>query len=83
VVVNKAIIRIFTACSVSIISSMVFDECGLMAIACRENKLVKLFYSNGTYTTKSLGTANILMYVGFDSKGRFVMSLKTILNIYY
>ncbi len=83
VVVNKAIIRSFTACSGSRLSSMVFDEFGLMAIACRDNNLVKLFYSNGTYTTKSLATTNIPVYVGFDTKGRFVMSIRTFLNIYY
>jgi hypothetical protein len=83
VVVNKAIIRNFTACSGSRLSSMVFDEFGLMAIACRDNNLVKLFHSNGTYTTKSLATTNIPVNVGFDTKGRFVMSIRTSLNIYY
>jgi hypothetical protein len=52
VVVNKAIIRSFAACSSNFISSMFFDNFGLMAIACRDEYRVKLFHSNGTDTTK-------------------------------
>jgi hypothetical protein len=83
VVVNKAIIRSFIACSASRISSMVFDEFGLMAIACRDNNLVKLFYSNGTFTTKSLATTLKVLNVRFDTKGRFAISLTTQMVIYF
>jgi hypothetical protein len=81
VVVNKAIIRSFSACSGARITSMVFDEFGLMAIACRENNLVKLFHSNGTYTTKNLPTTNVAN-AQFDTKGHFVILLGTQLDIY-
>jgi hypothetical protein len=83
VVVNKAIIRSFTACSSTRVISMVFDEYGLMAIACRDSNLVNLFYSNGTYTTKNMATAHFPMYVGFDTKGRFVILSINQLKIYY
>ncbi len=81
VVVKKAIIRSFNPCSSVIISSMVFDEFGLMAIACREDKIIKLFHSNGTYTIKRMVTSEIVNNVRFDSKGRFVVSLKTGISI--
>jgi hypothetical protein len=83
VVVNKAIIRSFTACSSTRVGSMIFDEFGLMAIACRDDNLVKLFHSNGTYTTKNFVSTTKPMYAGFDSKGRFVISLTTQLDIYF
>ena len=83
VVVNKAIIRSFTACIADFISSMVFDKFGLMAIACRDDKMVKLFHSNGTYTSKDLATSEKVHDVRFDSKGRFVVSLDKELRIYF
>jgi hypothetical protein len=69
VVVNRAIIRSFTACSSSFVSSMVFDKFGLMAIACRYDKIIKLFHSNGTYTTMNGATSVEVHDVRFDSKG--------------
>jgi hypothetical protein len=83
VVINKTIIRSFTACSSTRVSSMIFDEFGLMAIACRDDYLVKLFHSNGTYTTKNFVSTTKPMYAGFDSKGCFVISLTTQLDIYF
>jgi hypothetical protein len=83
VVLNKAIIRIFTACSSTRVRSMIFDEYGLMAIACRDNNLDKLFHSNGTYRSKNFVSTSNPMYAGFDSKCRFVVSLSTFLRIYY
>ncbi len=83
VVVTKAIIRSFTACSSDYLSSMFLDNFGLMAIACRDDKMVKLFHSNGTYTTKNFATSVEVFDVRFDSKGRFVVSLKTGLSIYF
>jgi hypothetical protein len=83
VVVNKAVIRSFIACSGTRISSMVFDEYGLMAIACRDNLLLKLFHSNGTYTSMSLATTLKVLNVRFDTKGRFAISLTTQMVIYF
>ncbi len=72
VVVNKTIIRSFTACSTDSISSMVFGKFGLIAIACRDDKMVKLFHSNGTHTTKNMVTSEDVHDVRFDSKGRLL-----------
>jgi hypothetical protein len=83
VVVNKTIIRSFAACLNDFISSMFLDKFGLMAIACRDHKIIKLFHSNGTYTTKNMVTSVDVLNAQFDSKGRFVMSLTTGLRIYF
>jgi hypothetical protein len=76
VVVNKTIIRSFAACLNDFISSMFLDKFGLMAIACRDE------YTNGTYTTKIFSYSVEVYDVQFNSKGHFVVSLKTGLRIY-
>ncbi len=73
VIVEKTIIRNFTVCSSNaFVTSIVTDYSGLMAISCKENYLVNLYYSNGTFTGKKLTTPYYPYYVGFDSKGYFV-----------
>ena len=79
VIVNKSIIRSFTACS-NAVTSMVSDECGLIAIACSDT--IKLYYYNGTYTGKSLATPAGLKYIGFDSKRNFVALSQYQISIY-
>jgi hypothetical protein len=84
VIVRKTIVRSFTGCSIaSLISSMIFDNCGLIAISCSSNNLIDLFYSNGTFAGKKLNSFSNPEYIGFDSKGRFVLISKTQISIYY
>jgi hypothetical protein len=83
VVANKIVIRSFTACSSGSISSIGFDENGLMAISCESINLVNLYYYNGTFTGKSLTIPANPTYVGFDSKGHFVVISKTQISVYY
>ncbi len=59
-----------------------FDKFGLMAIACRDEYRVKHFHSNGTDTSKIFSYSVEVYDVQFDSKGHFVVSLKTGLRIY-
>ena len=82
VIVNKAIIRIFMVCSSNYITSIVFDNCGFMAISCYSNSFVNLYYYNGTFTDKTISTAPIPMYLGFDSNGYFVILSKYQTSIY-
>ncbi len=70
VVINKAIIRSFTACSAARIKSMVFDECGLMAIQMEHIK-TRICQLHQTYLMLDL------------KKGRFVILLGTKLDIYH
>ncbi len=52
-------------------------------ISCPANDLINLYYSNGTYTVNSLTTSPNPMYVGFDSKGRYVLISKNQISIYH
>ena len=83
VVVNRAIIRSFTVCSSSRANSIVFDNFGLLAITCESNSIINFYYSNGTYTGNSLATTLYPMFVGFDSKRRFVYLSKSQIKIHY
>ncbi len=83
VIVNKIVIRSFTGCSGSAITSMVFDDFGLMAVSCISNNTLNLYDYNGTFTGKSLATPSTPQYVGFDSKGGFVLISQFRISIYY
>jgi hypothetical protein len=83
VIVNKIVLRNFTVCSSSSIFSLVIDNSGLIAMVCYSNNLVNLYYYNGTSTGKSLTTPVSPTYVGFDSKGRFVLLSQYQISIYY
>jgi hypothetical protein len=77
VIVNKEIIRNF-----DYVTSIVSDNFGLMAFSCYLGNSVRLDISNGIFTSKSLNTSKGLNYAGFDSKGKFVLVLKTQIKIY-
>jgi hypothetical protein len=83
VIVNKIVIRNFMGCSSGPLYSLVADNHGFIAIACYSNNLVNLGYYNGTSTGKSLTTPFYPTYVGFDSKGRFVLLSYYQMSIYY
>ena len=82
VVVNKVIIRSFNGCSASPLNSIVSDNFGFMAISCETISKIDFYHSNGTYTGNSLTTSSNPMYVGFDSKGRFVLISQNQISIY-
>jgi hypothetical protein len=83
VIVNKEIIRKFTVClGMDYVTSIVSDNFGLMAFSCYSNNSVKLYFSNGTFTSKSLTSSAGLNYACFDSKGQFVLISQTQINIY-
>jgi hypothetical protein len=83
VLVNRIIIRSFPSCS-GAVSSIVFDDCGLTAISCLSFNNNDLYYSNETYANKSLITPpGNPVYVGFDSKGRYVQISTQQISIFY
>jgi hypothetical protein len=83
VIVNKIVIRSFTGCSSGPLYSLVADNYGFIAIACFSNNLVNLYYYNGTSTGYNLTTPTKPAYVGFDSKGRFILLTLNQIRIYY
>ena len=55
------------------ISSIVFDQFGLMATSCLTKNQLNLFYSNQSYAGKSLSSPGYTYSIGYDSKGRFII----------
>ena len=66
-----------------LLESILFDPNGYMATACNDptNKLY-LFSPSGSYTGKSITTTYAPRYIGFDSKGRFILISWYQINIY-
>jgi hypothetical protein len=83
VVVNKLIIRNFTACSGQVLNYIFSNNFDFVAISCQTISKINFYYSNGTYTGKSLTTFQHPMYVGFDSKGRLVIISQNQISIHY
>jgi len=83
VVVNKLIIRNFTACSGQVLNYIFSNNFDFVAISCETISKINFYYSNGTYTGKSLTTFQHPMYVGFDSKGRLVIISQNQISIHY
>jgi hypothetical protein len=76
VIQNEVIINEFNGCNGIIITVtfILFDQYGYMATICSDpiNQLY-LYNSNGTYTGTSLSTPKNPRYIGFDTKGRFIL----------
>jgi hypothetical protein len=83
VVVNKVIIRNYTACSTQVLNYIFSNNFDFMAISCETNSKINFYHSNGTYTGKSLKTLPNPMYVGFDSKGRLVIISQNQISVHY
>ena len=85
VVVNKLIIRSFACdgCG-NVVIQIFFDQFSNIGILCDNpiNKMI-LYNSNETFTNKTLSTLSSPRYIGFDSKGRFVIISFTQIRIYY
>jgi hypothetical protein len=82
VIVNKVVVRSFTGCAGKLISSIVSDACGYIALSCESKNSVYLYYYNGTITSKSLATGTSPEYIAFDSKKYFVELSGTEIRIY-
>ena len=74
VIENEVIIRQFNGCNGNLgrLAYILFDDCGMMVTTCNTNQLY-LYYPNGTFTGKSFTTPTDPRYIGYDSKGRFVL----------
>ena len=86
IILNELIINQFNGCygdSVTL-NSILFDQYGYMATSCNNpiNKLY-LYTPDGKYIGSSLTTPIAPRYIGFDSRGRFVLILTNQIIIYY
>ena len=82
---NEILINQFNGCNGNSvwITSIFFDPNGYMATTCANptNKLY-LFSPNGSFTGKSITTPRYPQYIGFDSKGRFILISWNQISIY-
>ena len=63
-------------------TSILFDQNGYMAAICDYSHKVYLFTSNVSFTGNRIITPNVPSYIGFDSKGRFILVLVRQIIIY-
>ena len=71
---NEIITSQFNGCDGKSVylTSILFDQTGYMATSCENSKLY-LYSPYGAFTGKSITTPVYPRYIGFDSKGRFVI----------
>ena len=83
-IANKIILNTFNGCNGQSgdAKSIVFDQIGYMATSCTGNGMVYLYNENLGYTGKSISIANP-MFIGFDSRSRFVVVSKDRVSLYY
>ena len=82
---NEILINQFDGCNGNtvIVSSILFDPNGHMATSCSyPTNTLYLFTPDGSFTDKSIKTPSIPDYIGFDSKGRFILILDGQISIY-
>jgi hypothetical protein len=84
VIISKTVMSTFTGFSSRMqitltVADEFDDEFGLIAISYENfDDVVNLYYYNGTFTGKQLATPSIPNYIGFDSKGHFVLIYQVI-----
>ena len=72
---NEIIINQFNGCNgmSAWLTSILFDPNGYIATSCENSNKLYLFSSNSSFTGSSLTTPLYPQYIGFDSKGRFIL----------
>ena len=82
---NEILINQFNGCEENSVwlYSILFDQNGNMATACSSPTYkLYLFSPNGSFTGKSITTTDRPQYIGFDSKGRFILNSDKQISIY-
>ena len=82
---NEKLINQYKGCdgTNALLTSILFDPNGNMATSCdNPTKKLYLLSQNGSLTGKSITTPIYPRYIGFDSKGRFILISKNQINIY-
>jgi hypothetical protein len=83
VIVNKAVSRLSNGCGGNYvyITSLLFDQNGILSTLCDGHNIYS-YYPNGTLLRTGLVTASKPQYMGFDSKGRFIVISQKNIDIY-
>ena len=81
---NEEIINQFNGCNGNSyhLTSILFDQNGYMATSCLHTNKLYLFSQNGSFTSKSITTGSYPRFIGFDSKGRFILISSKQISIY-
>ena len=81
---NESLINQFNGCDGNSghLTSILFDPNGNMATTCFLSNKLYLFSPDGSFTGKSIATPLYPRYIGFDSKGRFILISTSQINIY-
>ena len=80
---NEILIKQFNGCdgNSEALISILFDPNGYMATTCNYSNKLYLFSPNSSFTGKII-TALHPIYIGFDSKGRFIQISNKQISIY-
>ena len=85
---NESLVNQFNGCGGNSggVSSILFDANGYMATSCVPSNILYLFSPDGSFTGKIITTPqydlNMNRYIGFDSKGRFILISYLQITIY-
>ena len=81
---NETLINQFNGCNGNsdLVTSILFDPNGYMATTCLYYNKLYLFSPDGSFTNKSISTPQYPLYIGFDSKGRFILISSYQISIY-
>ena len=81
---NEILIHQFNGCDGNSddVNSILFDPSGYMATACDPTNKLYLFSPDGSFTGKSITAPSHPLYIGFDSKGRFILISQKQISIY-
>ena len=84
VIQNENILNQFNGCGGNsvLLNSILFDDYGYMATSCSDVNKLYLLFPNATSTSKIITTPLNPEYIGFDSKGRFIIILINKITIY-
>ena len=84
---NESLINQFDGCNgntgfSNLLTSILFDPNGYMATSCYYSNKLDLFSPNGSFTGNSITNLADPRYIGFDSKGRFIIISNYQISVY-
>jgi hypothetical protein len=83
VIINKVIIKTINVCNISSrLSSILFDQYGYVGFTCKNEKILKLFYTNLSYTGLQKALLANPEFINFDEKGRFIVISDKRITVY-
>jgi hypothetical protein len=83
VILNKLIIQTINVCNISSrLSSILFDQYGYVGFTCKNENILKLYYTNLSYTGLQKALPANPEFINFDEKGRFIVISDKRITVY-